>query len=217
MAITAIPILPVKDTTGNGFASVRIIEELTQTFKAGTPLCITAADGGLAAWGGTTGVAFTYTTASRQGGIVGIAYEAGSNLAATGAGVPALSPFTGVGAALGTVKNIPNQSSAVTIFHGAPVNDTRVGLVLAGPGTVFSATFGNAGNTQTPLVTDVGLSYGLTIDTGGNFWYVDKSKATPGTNTVLIVVGLDPRDSAAAGTRVLFQFDPRFIDPILLG
>lgn len=216
MAISAIPIQPVKDTSSNGFLSQRIIEELTQTFQAGTPVCITAADGGIAVWGGSTGVAFTYTTANRQGGICGISYEAASNLASTGSGAPTpMSPFTGVGAVLGTAANVPNQPSAKTIFHGAPLNDGRVGLILPSPNIIFSATFGNAGNTATPLVTDVGLSYGLTIDTASKYWYVDKSKATPGTNTVLIVVGLDPRDVPGAGTRVLFQFDPRFIDPIL--
>jgi hypothetical protein len=218
MAITAIPILPVKDTSANGFTGLRLIEELTQTFKTGTPVIITAADGGIAAWGGSTGTAFTYTTANRQGGICGISYEAASNLSATGLGAPVpFQPVVGLGAAVGTFGSVPNQSAAKNIAHGAPINDGRVGLILPGPNVVFSAVFGNAGNTATPANTDVGLSYGLTVDTGGNFWYVDKSKATPGTNTVVIIVGLDPRDAPAAGTRVLFQFDPRFIDPTLLG
>lgn len=216
MAITAIPILPVKDISANGFVSQRLIEKASQTFKLGTPLSIDAGTGSLQAWDGTTGVAFTYTSASRQGGIVGISYEIASNLASTGLGAPQpMQPFTGVGGA--SFGSVPNQSSAKNLAHGTPMLDGRCGLVLPGPNVLFSATFGNNGNPATPAVTDVGLSYGLTIDSGSNFWYVDKNKATPGTNTVVIVVGLDPRDTPGSGTRVLFQFDPRFIDPILLG
>lgn len=209
MAITAIPILPVQDTSANGFAAVRLIEELSQTFKAGTPVEITAADGGIKAWDGTAGTNVTVQTGALIGAICGIAYEAASNLSATGAGAPSpLQPFTGVGAVAGTFGSVPNQSSAKNIAHGAPINDGRVGLVLLTPTLVFSATFGNTGNTATPAATDVGKQYGLTVDTGGNFWYVDKGKSTVGTNTVLTVVGLDPRDTPGAGTRVLFVFDP---------
>lgn len=215
MAISAIPILPVKDPAA-GFVGNRYIEEATQTFLSGTPVIVTAADGGIAAWGGATGVAFTYTSASRQGGIVGISYEAASNLASTGLGAPSpMQPFTGAGGV--GFGSVPNQTSAKNIAHGTPIVDGRVGVIYPAPSVVFSATFGNNGNTATPAVTDVGLSYGLTIDSNSKYWYVDKNKATPGTNTVLIVVGLDPRDTAGAGTRVLFQFDPRFIDPILIG
>jgi hypothetical protein len=217
MAITAIPILPVMDPAAAAFAATRIIEELTQTFKQGTPVEITAADGGIKAWDGTTGTAFTFPSAN-IGAIVGICYEAASNLSATGSGAPTpMSPFLGVGAVAGTFGSVQNQSSAKNIAHGAPLNDGRVGLHLASINVIFSATFGNNGNTATPANTDVGKNYGLTIDTGGNFWYVDKNKSTPGTNTVLQVVGLDLRDIPAAGTRVLFQFDPRFTQQLTLG
>lgn len=217
MAITAIPILPVQDPSANGFLAARLIEESAQTFKAGTPVEVTAADGGIKAWDGTTGAAFTVQTSSYIGAIIGIAYEAASNLGSTGLGAPSpLSPFVGLGAAVGTFGSVPNQSSAKNIAHGAPLNDGRVGFIIATPSIVFSATFGNNGNTATPAATDVGKNYGLTIDSGSNFWYVDKNKSTPGTNTVLTVVGLDPRDTPAAGTRVLFVFDPRFTQQNLL-
>src|SRR5215470_6090459 len=210
MAITAIPILPVQDISANGFQAIRMIEELTQTFKLGTPVEITAADGGIKAWDGTTGTAFTFPSAT-IGGIIGICYEAASNLTSTGLGAPTpFSPVTGLGAFQGTFGSVPNQSAAKNIAHGAPLNDGRVGVVLASPSITFSATFGNAGNPATPAATDVGKQYGLTIDTGSNFWYVDKSKATVGTNTVLTVVALDLRDVPGSGTRVLFQLDPRF-------
>lgn len=210
MAITAIPILPAQDISANGFVSARLIEEATQTFKIGTPVMIKTADGGIQAWDGTTGTAFTFASAT-VGGIVGIAYEAASNLSATGSGAPSPNqPFAGVGAVAGTFGSVPNQSSAKNIAHGAPINDGRVGFVLNQPNVTWAATFGNAGNTATPAATDVGKQYGLTIDSGSNFWYVDKSKATPGTNTVVTVVSLDFRDTPGAGTRVIFTFDPRF-------
>lgn len=210
MAISAIPILPFSDISAAAMNSTRLIEELSQTFQLGTPVELTAADGGVKAWDGTTGTAFTFPSAG-LGAIVGISYEAASNLTATGAGAPApQSPFTGVGAVAGTFGSVPNQASAKNIAHGAPLNDGRVGFYLGGPQIVFSATFGNAGSPATPANTDVGKNYGLTIDSNSKFWYVDKSKATPGTNTVLTVISLDPRDVPASGSRVLFTFDPRF-------
>jgi len=210
MAISAIQILPVQDpNAGSGFLVQRVIEEATQTFLAGTPVMITSADGGLTAWNGTNGVNVTVQTGSLIGAICGISTEAASNLGSTGSGAPSpMQPFTGVGAVAGTFGSVPNQPSAKNIAHGAPLNDGRCGFLPLTPTLVFSATFGNAGNTATPANTDVGKQYGLTIDSNNKFWYVDKSKATVGTNTCLTVVGLDPRDTPGAGTRVLFVFDP---------
>lgn len=209
MAISAIPILPAKDTSANGFVAQRIIEEATQTFLAGTPVSI-AADGGIQAW-------VVNTQGPLPGGVVGISYEAASNLGATGSGAPTpFQPFAGVGAVAGTFGSVPNQPSAKNIAHGAPINDGRVGVITPGPNTVYSATFGNNGNTATPAVTNVGKQYGLTIDTAAKYWYVDANKTTAGTNTVLTVVGLDPRDVPGAGTRVLFVFLQNVIDPLLI-
>jgi hypothetical protein len=197
MAITAIPILPVQSISGNQFRAFRLIEELTQTFKQGTPVAVTAGDGGIAAWGGVT-------ISNAQGAICGISYEAASNLASTGLGAPVpFSPVTGLGATL-SFGSVPNETSAKNIPHGAPLNDGRVGFFLPSADVIYSATFGNAGATATPAATDVGKQYGLTIDTGGNFWYVDKSKT--GASAVLSIIALDLRDAPAAGTRVLFQF-----------
>lgn len=198
MAITAIPILPVTDTSANGFLAQRLIEEATQTFKAGTPVSLAVGDGGVQAWDGAT-------LSGAFGSIIGISYEAASNLSSTGAGAPApLQPFAGVGAVAGTFGSVPNQSSAVNIAHGAPINDGRVGFILPISLISFSAVFGNNGNTATPGNTDVGKSYGLTIDSGGKFWYVDKNKT--GASAAVRVQRLDPRDTPAAGSRVIFQF-----------
>lgn len=208
MAITAIPILPVESISGNQFRAFRLIEESAQTFKQGTPVSIAAGDGGVQAW-------VANTQGPGQGGIAGISYEAASNLGATGSGAPTpFSPFLGVGAVAGTFGTVPNQSSAKNIAHGAPINDGRVGFIVPAPDVVFSATFGNAGNTATPANTDVGKQYGLSLDTGGNFWYVDKSKTTAGTNTVLTIIALDLRDVPGAGTRVLFTFLPSVVNLI---
>ena len=213
MAITAIPILPVESISGNQFRAMRLIEELTQTFKVGTPVIVTAADGGIAAWGGVT--IGTPAAPGGQGAICGISYEAASNLASTGLGAPTpFSPVTGLGATL-SFGSVPNQTSAKNIPHGAPLNDGRVGFMLPAADTIYSATFGNAGAPATPANTDVGKAYGMTIDSGANFWYIDKSKATSGTNTVAIIVALDLRDVPAAGSRVLFQFQQFAVD--LLG
>jgi hypothetical protein len=195
MAIVAIPIQPVKSLSGNQWASRRIIEEAAQTFKIGTVVMIKTADGGIQAWDGTAGAGHL---------IAGVSYEAASNLATTGKGAPLPNqPVTGIGSAI-TFGNVQNEASAVNIPHGAPFNDGRVGVVIAAADTIFSATFGNAGALATPLATDVGVQYGMTIDTLGNFWYVDKSKT--GAGAVVLVTGLDLRDPSVAGARVLFQF-----------
>lgn len=194
MAITAIPIQPVGTFSGNQYRGRRIIEESAQTFKLGTVVALNNADGGVIAWGGVTAT-------GAVGSPIGISYEAASNLSATGSGAPTPnSPFLGKGSAV-TFGSVPNESSAVNIPHGAPFNDGRVGFFTANPDVIYSATFGNNGNTATPAATDVGATYGLTIDSGSNFWYVDKNK----TNLVK-VIGLDLRDAPAAGTRVLFVF-----------
>jgi hypothetical protein len=198
MAITAVPILPVKTLSGNQWAARRIIEDATQTFKTGTPVAIAAADGGVIAWAGAT-------VSGANGSVVGISYEAASNLASTGLGAPQPNqPVTGLGAAL-TFGSVPNEASAKNIPHGAPLNDGRVGVLIAAfADTVFSATLGTTGNFTNwsdALLSTNGALAGLTIDTGGNFWYVDTAK----TNLVRIV-GRDLRDPIGSGNRVLFQF-----------
>lgn len=207
MAISAIPILPVGSVSGNQFRATRLIEEATQTFQLGTPVSIASGDGGVQAW-------VANTQGPGQGGICGISYEAASNLSSTGKGAPTpFQPFTGPGTTI-TFGSVPNESSAVNIPHGAPLNDGRVGLIIPAPDVVFSAILGNNGNPVTPATTDVGKQYGLTIDSNSKFWYVDRNKTTAGTNTVLTVIGLDLRDVPGAGTRVLFTFLPNVVNLI---
>lgn len=195
MAISAVPILPVKSISGNQWLAQRIIEESAQTFQTGTPVMIKTADGGIQAWDGTAGAGHL---------IAGISYEAAHNYASTGLGAPLpFQPVVGVGSTT-TFGSVQNQSAAVNIPMGAPFADGRLGFFPGAADTIFSATFGNAGSPATPANTDVGVQYGMTIDSNSKFWYVDKSK-TAGS-AVVLVVGLDPRYTAAAGTNVLFQF-----------
>lgn len=200
MAITAVPILPVKTLSGNQWAARRIIEESAQTFKIGTPVAVAGADGGIIAWGGAT-------LTGVVGSPVGISYEAASNLSSTGLGAPQPNqPVTGLGAAL-TFGSVPNQSAAKNIPHGAPINDGRVGLILAAfADTVFSATLGNGGNfaNWSDALLSTNPLVGLTIDTGGNFWYADLAKS--GATAAFRLVGRDLRDPIGSGNRVLVQF-----------
>lgn len=194
MANFSFPIEAWSTISGNQWRANRIIEEASQTFYAGTPVQIASGDGGLKVWDGTT------TT----NGIAGISYEAASNLGTVGSGAPTpLQPFSGVGAVAGTFGTVPNESSAKNIAHGAPLNDGRCGLYIADPDSVFLAAFGNTASAATPAATNVGVAYGMTLDSNG-YWFVDSNKT--GGSAVLRVVGLDPRIAPGSGTGVLFVF-----------
>jgi hypothetical protein len=198
----SVPIKPVETTSGNQWLQNRLYEDASQTFYADTPVEIYTT-GGVKVWDGTT----------LTNGIVGIAYEAASNLATLGGAttpyVQPLQPYSGPGATL-TFGKVPNESSASNIPHGAPLNDGRCGFTLANADTIFSGAFGTsaAGTgssvaSATPAITNIGIGYGLTLDTNG-YWFVDVHKTT--SSAAVTVVGLDPRDTPAAGTRVLFKF-----------
>ena len=55
----------------------------------------------------------------------------------------------------------------------------------------------------------IGTQFGLTIDASGQ-WYVDAAKTTPGTNTVVTMVGINPIDLAATGTTYIVNARVRF-------
>lgn len=155
--------------SGNQMRMQRLIEDAGQTFLAGTPLMINAANGALKAWDGAT----------IANGIAGIAKEFGANLAS--AGVAAQPSF----------GSVPNESGAGN-FTRPYFNDGKTGIVLFIPDVQYYAQVGPA---QTVAATDVGKQYGMTKD-ADNHWYVDKTKTTVGTNTVWLVVGLDQWDTA---------------------
>jgi hypothetical protein len=168
----------IQSISGNQPRIRRIIEEAGQSFLPGTPVSITAADGGVAAWNGTWAATPI---------IAGFSKEAGAGLATTGV------------AQQQTFGSVPNESAAVNISRPY-FNDGRNGFECADQDTVF---LGQVGPSQTCVPGDVGKQYGLTKDADGH-WYVDKTKATPGTNTVLTVVKLDPNDQSASPRGVYF-------------
>ena len=175
----------VQTISGNQARMRRIIEEAGQVFLPGTPVQVAAGDGGLKAWDGVT-VAF---------GIAGFSKEAGNNLAALGvlptAAVPAVQSLT--------FGSVPFQTSAKNI--GRPLfNDGRIGFEVSDTDTIF---LGQVGPAQAAVQSDVGKQYGLTID-ADNHWFVDKTKNTVGTNTVVTIVKLDPNDQSATPRGVYF-------------
>lgn len=170
----------------------RLVSELaSQTFKEGVPVMATAAgfiqewDANAAVAGGVGGI-----------GISGFSKQPGANLASNGLGAPSL-PFGSIGQPGTTVTygSVQYQANAFNIPEGAPFSDGRVIFTEANQDTIFIGQFDNAAGAVaadwTPVQSDLNKEYGLTKDAVGH-WYVDKNKATPGTNTVVIIVGFDP-------------------------
>jgi hypothetical protein len=177
-----------------------IIEEAGQVFKYGWPVQIAAGDGGVQVWDGTTLAA----------GIAGFAVQDAQNLGTTGAGAPVgFSPVLGPGGSIGSYLANANQPLSVITPPMVPITDGFNYFAVAAPTTVFRAKLGT-GATVTPVATtnqQVGLSFGLTKDTGNNFWYVDTNK-TAG-NAAVRIVGLDPLDPVGTvGGHVLFVVLP---------
>lgn len=163
----------VRSLTGDQPPVRRIYEAITQSFKAGAPVYVDGT-GGIAVWPGVVVAAQ----------ILGFAMEAGSSL--TTIKVPKTT----------TEGSVDNQPLAQNIPRGAKLNDAKVGVELGVASTVF---FGQVKSDQTPLITDVGVSYGLTVDTDGH-WYVDKTKTLTsgggGTSQAVVqVVKLDDYDA----------------------
>lgn len=180
--------------SGNQPRMERLNEAAAQTFLAGTPVSLTA--GALGAWNGTTIAA----------GIAGIAKDFGQNLATAGVPLgttasPTKAPFQGGGIKFGTVPNMPLAANLSRPYF----NDGKCGIVLAISDTLF---YGQVGPGQVTAATDIGLSYGMTIDTDGH-WYIDKTKT--GVAAVVSIVDLDYWDmppNGVGGRGVLFTFLP---------
>jgi len=203
MAISALPIDCVEVLTGGPPIISRFIEEASQTFVNGVPVMVDAADGGIKLWDGTTVAT----------GICGISTEDANNLASTGAGWHGgLAPYTGIGAAQ-TFGSVPNEASAVNITRGSKMLDGRVGFYSPSNEFIFRILFGNNGSVATPTNADVGVNYGLTVDSNSKYWYVDKNKT--GASAVLTIVSLDPVDGSVSGARVLCKFLPAAVNAIM--
>lgn len=184
--MASIEIHSIRTVSGNQPQMRRLIEEAGQTFLPGTPVQVTAGDGGLLAWvQGATPIA-------------GFAKEAGNNLAALGV-IPtaAVNPNPQPG-----IANVPNEASALSIDRPR-FRDGRIGVELANSDTEF---LGQVGPAQTALATDVGKTYNLTKD-ADNHWFVDKTNVA---NLVATITRLDPNDQSAAPRGVYFVITPAF-------
>lgn len=187
--MASIPIYAIQTVSGNQPRMRRIAEAAGNTFIAGTPIALNAS-GDVIAWGGST-------FGTGTGAIAGITKEFGANLAT--AGVPQQQTF----------GSVPNETSAVNISRPY-FNDGRNGLEPADPDTIFIA---QVGPSQSVTQANVGQQYGMTKDSD-NHWYVDTSKNTVGTNTVCIVVKLDPNDQSATPRGVYIKFVVGSVMPI---
>jgi hypothetical protein len=159
--------------SGNQPTVRRLAEAASKTFLQGVPVQLVA--GYLQEWDGAT-VAF---------GIVGISMEAARNRSAAGASQ-----------IINTPPAVANEPNAVVI-QVPPFDDGKLNIYQSENDTYF---FGQVG-VATAAQAMVGVQYGLTKDTD-NHWYVDTSKTTVGTNTVVTIVGLDDWDPRG----VYYQF-----------
>lgn len=196
------PIGTVETTSGLTPFTAANPEHSGQTFKIGVP--VQNNSGYTQEWDGTT------LTAA----ILGFSLTYGLNLGTSGKGAPGAFGQIGPPGAIQTYGSVPNQPSAVNIAVGTPIADGRT-LFEASIGlNIFEATFDNSNGTvaadYTPLQSQIGTQFGLTKDANGQ-WYVDNNKVTPGTNTVVEMVGINPIDQTSTGgvyivnARVRFQ------------
>lgn len=185
--------------------TVSLPEKVSQIFAFGAPVQINA--GYVQKWDGATVIS----------GIAGVSLIPASNLPTNGAGSPGFyGQITGPGATQ-TFGYVPNMPNAVNIAVGAPFTDGRTLFESANRNTVFEAQYdnsnGNVAADYTPLLSMVGAQFGISFDVSG-YAFIDAAKNTPGTNTVVQIVGLNPIDMVQTGTpnvyipnaRVRFQF-----------
>jgi len=178
MAGKAVPIVVARTTQDSSPAIRRYQEKASQTFKEGTPVFRdNAVEGGVREWSGVVATSK----------VAGIAIEAASNLTTVGV------------AKTLTFGSVPNQSLAVNIPRGAPLNDGSIGVQLADDTTEFQGVVLEG---ITALETDVGKSYGLTKDSN-NYWFIDKTK----TDSV-VITGVYPGDAGRDSGRLFFRFLP---------
>lgn len=198
-----LPIIAVSTISGNQEKIQHYLENAGETFLGGTPVSLDT-NGNTTAWGGVD------VTQS----IIGISMLAGLNLASDGKGASPIFGSVGFPGGSPTVPPTPqNQPNAVNLVSGTPFTDGTTTVQQAIPDTIFEAQVdASSGTTYNPTIALVGTQRGLTIDATGH-WYVDLFKATPGTNTVLTIVSINPQDFVAGSTttginnaRVRFTF-----------
>lgn len=194
---THIPCIPVRTVSGNTEYNYAYPEKSGQTFLGGVPVMLSS--GYVQKWDGAT----------LTDGILGVTYNAGLNLGTNGAGAPG--PFQQIGGsgAIQTWGSVQNQPSAVNIALGTPISDGRSYVALGQGDTVFEAmvdnSSGSGASSYTPTQANIGAQFGLTFDTTG-YIYVDLGKSTAGTNTVVVIVAINPVDGFIVNARVQFVF-----------
>lgn len=192
----------IKTISGNTPLTDAKPEKAGKTFLEGVPVMLTS--GFTQEWDANV------AAASPTVGIIGVSKQPGANLGSDGAGQP-VPPFGSVGfpGTSTTFGSVQYEPSAVNIPEGAPFSDGRTIYEVAVEDTIFIGQFDNAAGTvdadYTPVATDISKEYGLTKDSTGH-WYVDKAKATVGTNTVVVIEAIDPSTGSVVNGNVLFRF-----------
>ena len=195
-----VPIIQVQNKANTTPFTKAMVEAAAQAFANGTPVQKNVS-GYAQAWDGTT-------VAS---GILGISESFGLNLATPGAGALTYpwGQLTG-SIATQTYGQVPGQPGAVNVALGTPVSDGRTLYMEGNPDNIFEAIFDNSAGAvaadYTPTVADIGVSYGLTKDASGPYWYVDKGKT--GGAAVVKITGIDTVDGYTLNAKVLFSFLP---------
>jgi hypothetical protein len=195
-----LPIIQVQNKANTTPFTKAMVEAAGQSFAIGTPV-----------QKNTSGYAQAWDGATVTAGILGVAESFGLNLATPGAGAPTYpwGQVTGT-IATQTYGTVPNQPLAVNFALGTPVSDGRTLYVEANPDNIFEAMFDNSSGAVaadwTPTIADIGVSYGLTKDSAGPFWYVDKGKT--GAGAAIKIVGIDTVDGYTLNARVFFTFLP---------
>jgi hypothetical protein len=186
------PIGSVQTISGNTPYTDAISELAGQTFLLGVPVQL-AASGYVQKWDGATVAA----------GIAGFSLQPAQNLGSNGKQTPGLFSQVGSPGSIQTYGSVPNQPSAVNVALGAPMADGRTYFEQANDDTIFEAQYDDSTGAviadYTPTIADIGQQFGITFDAGGTA-YVDGGKSTAGTNTVVVLVGINPDDLVQAGT-----------------
>jgi len=164
--MSAIPIKVVK-VLGSGPiqpAARRLPEDASQTFLSGVPVYVDS-----------TGYLAVVAAITASGSVIaGFSSEPAHNLTSDGV------------AKTLTYGSVENQANAVLIPVGAPPSDGACGVWIADDLTIF---VGKTLSTHALAVTDVGLIYGLTADTNGQ-WFVDTAITTVNGGAVVEVTEL---------------------------
>lgn len=146
----------------------RMPEAASKTFHVGVPVVLSAGY-----------IQESGAISSGTPAIIGMSSEPAHNLASAG-----VAPQGGSGVTYGSVQN---QTSAVNVPIGAPMADGLCGVYIANNTTIFQGVTDDA---CTLAVTNVGVIYGLTKDTGTGQWFVDTTITSTGSGACVEVLQL---------------------------